>query len=91
MGLVMANCCVLLDYTTFMYYGYVLEQKDIEELGDSEAGGDVEVRGFRDGDGDGGFHGLDGHGGAEEEVGGDVVEGGEDESGEVTDSICNLK
>ncbi|GMP65506.1 hypothetical protein CsSME_00026259 [Camellia sinensis var. sinensis] len=47
--------------------------------------GDSEVRGFGDGDGGDGFHGLDGHGGAEKEAGGDVVEGGEDERGEVAD------
>lgn len=39
------------------------------------------MRGFGDGDGSNGFHGLDGHGDAEEETGSDVVEGGEDESG----------
>lgn len=36
--------------------------------------------GFCDGDGGDGFHGLDWHRDVEEETGGDVVEGGEDES-----------
>lgn len=37
--------------------------------------------GLGDGDGGDGLHGLDGHGDAEEDAGGDVVEGGEDEGG----------
>lgn len=37
--------------------------------------------GLRDSDGGDGFHGLDGHWGAEEGAGGDVIEGCEDEGG----------
>lgn len=64
------------------------EARDAEEEEDGgcrETGcgdlGDGEVGGFGDGDGGDGFHGLDGHRDAEEEAGGEVVEGGEDEGG----------
>ncbi|CAL5439514.1 unnamed protein product [Camellia sinensis] len=60
-----------------------VEEDEHGSGGDSRGGnlGDNEVRGFGDGDGGDGFHGLDGHEGAKEEAGGDVVDGGEDESG----------
>ncbi|PON89419.1 hypothetical protein TorRG33x02_147700, partial [Trema orientale] len=46
------------------------------DLGEGEVGGRL-----GDGDGGDGLHGLDRHGDAEEEAGGDVVESGEDEGG----------
>lgn len=59
------------------------EAEEEEGGGGAEAGGGYlgggEVGGFGDGDGGDGLHGLDGHGEAEEEAGGDVVEGCEDE------------
>lgn len=55
-----------------------------EEAGGGEAGGGdlgEGEGGVGDGNGGDGFHGLDRHRGPEEEAGGDVVEGGEDEGG----------
>ncbi|GMP36300.1 hypothetical protein CsSME_00008476 [Camellia sinensis var. sinensis] len=63
------------------------EEEEHGDGGDSSGGdlGDSEVRGFGDGDGGDGFLGLDRYGGAEEEADRDVIEGGEDESGDVAD------
>lgn len=59
-------------------------EEEEDASGGQTSGGDLgegEVRGLGYCDGSDGLHGLDGHGDAEEEAGGEVIEGGEDEGG----------